>query len=814
MFALFLMSFSASATLGYINACGTIQYDGEYILNQSITSSSNCLVVSASNVTINLSGYRVTTSSASASAILLSNTSSAGTYYIFDGELYPGYSSVNTFCLSSNGGTLSLKNIKSVPGGFGFVFLNTNVTIIDSSYAGTGLPIQISSTTGEYYQLNINNSNFSSVVSYTYIKDVGSFPNLNRSIMKIFNSRFTGASTSFLYNALGTSFNNDSQIVNCYFESASTTYLNGFRGNLNNAYRGNYYASGGFGYSEVCTPYSDGICSIPNNFSTATDYYPIRNISLLSLPVSTSFTWNPSAYTQTNVAFTGNYEDYYIPSCVSNLNGWNNFLFCDDFNYAGNISLNGWKYSNPSNYSFAPTSDVVYNGRSFRLNVSKGGIYRRFYVSLGSAYPSLTPQVYSDYFGRSGVRGSYVFINSSGNEQTLEYAYPKKNVQELDASFYVKENSSVTSGFLFGFSANPVLQDSDIEPDPQDPYSMAQAYFLIMDNRYLVGIFNYTSDHYWDWVLNVSAGQVSKVTNKLIKNIDGTCSYTLEIEKGGSKYSFGNYQVGFSANDSYLRTSVPCDNVMNFFIYPDANYVPVDNVEIKVVENNANLNARFLDCSDVDSILQPCTSALGITTNCVNITEDTPSGWDLLIPGLLGPVLYSGTFPKPYLPMSGGEIIVDGNIYYTDPQGYVEIDPLSNGIYQVNMTYKGLSNYINLPTKISDAYLNVCWFGNAEGSSVSLTPTTNASINETSSPVDSFGANWTKKTKELVGLGTILAVIIIVGSVLSNAIIACVCGIIGIAVFTALGFFPFWIVILLVSAIVGALLIAVRPGGQ
>jgi hypothetical protein len=815
LLAISFLSFSASATLGYINACGTIQYDGEYILNQSISSSTTCLTITASNVTINLSEYRITTSGSGHIAIYLNNNSTSGTYYIFGGELFPAYSVANTLCLYSNGGTLSLKNIRCLAGGSGFVFLNTNVIIIDSSYAGSFLPIQISSSTGEYYQLNINNSNISTLAAYSYIRDIGTFPNLNRSIMKIFNSRFTGSSTYFLYNTLGNSLNNDSQIVNCYFGNVSTTFLNGFRGSLNNAYRGNYYAYGGFGYSEVCTPYSDGICSVPNNFSTATDYYPIQNISLLSIPVSTTFSWNPSAYTNPNVAFTGNYEDYYIPSCVSSLSGWNNFLFCDDFNYAGNISLNGWKYTNPSNYSFVPTSDVVYNGKSFLMNVSKGGIYRRFFASLTSSYSGLTPQVYTDYFGRSGVRGSYIFINSSGNEQTLEYAYPKKNVQEIDASFYVKENTSIASGLMFGFSQNPVLQDSDIQPDPIDPYSMTQAYFLILDNRYLVGIFNYTSNTYWDWVLNVSAGQISKINNRLIKNTNGSCSYILEIEKAGNKYSFGPYQVGFSPDDPYFRTSSPCDTATSFFLFPDANYVPVDNVEIKVVENNANLNTRFLDCSNVDSVLQPCTPLLGIVDNCANIIEDAPIGGWNLAQELLGYALYgpnSSTFPSSYLPMSGGQIIIDGNTYYTDSQGYVEIDPLIVGSYQVNMTYKGLSNYINLPTKYSDYYLNVCWFGNAEGTGISLTPTTNASQNISSSFFDTFGDAWSDKTKMIIGLIGTLAITVGVALFISSAVLSCIVGIICVAIFTAIGFFPFWVVILLVSGLVGAILLALKPG--
>jgi hypothetical protein len=786
LLAISFLSFSASATLGYINACGTIQYDGEYILNQSISSSTTCLTITASNVTINLSEYRITTSGSGHIAIYLNNNSTSGTYYIFGGELFPAYSVANTLCLYSNGGTLSLKNIRCLAGGSGFVFLNTNVIIIDSSYAGSFLPIQISSSTGEYYQLNINNSNISTLAAYSYIRDIGTFPNLNRSIMKIFNSRFTGSSTYFLYNTLGNSLNNDSQIVNCYFGNASTTFLNGFRGNLSNAYKGNYYASGGFGYSEVCDDGdSNGICDIPNNFSTSTDYYPIKNISLLSIPVDTSFSWNPNNLTIILPSLT---SDYFNIARCSNPSD-SDYLFCDNFEYTGELSANnGWNYETASNATYIPNTAIIYQGNSFKLNSSKGGIYHTFYATTDSSAVAGTEEIYE-----GGVL-----------VKTVTYSNPKLNVKKIKTSFYLKTNytPSLTdaSGIFWGINDNPITNDTMVDYNQYMYLDHTKNYILY--NPEVNGTktlkfytFNFTSESYYSWLsINPAPTTSVKVDNYLYFE-NNTCFTYDTITTGGTSYTSALRHAGYAIGDisiygEYLIDS-PCTSFKSIYFRTTAQNSSnpglflIDQPEVHIEESTSNLNLRVFDCSTQNTFITLCDD-YWMTNNCINVSTSN------------------------VLPIAA-TVIVDGKTYTATSQGYTQIIGLATGTYSVQLIYGNVTNTIIAATNNTNAYRDVCFFSSG---SPTLPPGTNEFADKVSDFLAKYGVT-SSASKLLIAIVVmiVLSLIIVFSLPAVSFVIVILLNVLMIVAFTALGFIPVWAVVL-IAILALALVLPKLIGGQ
>jgi hypothetical protein len=759
LLAISFLSFSVFASPAYINSCGTLEFNGDYILNQSISSTGSCLSVTASNVSINLSGYRITITSTNSGAHPISfiNTSLSNTYYVFDGELKNSGTVATNFAIACVGGTLLINNISVVAptavNGFVFYFINTNVTIVNSkAIAGTNGFFSIANSGGLKYSLFINNSLFNS--SGPFLTATTNF-----TILKMFNSIVN--STDLLTNNLGLSTNNESQIVNVLFSSVNTASFNGYLGLLNNAERGNYYGNAGFGYSDLCnddypTPTHDGICDLQYNLSNAVDYFPLsaEGFMMMVIPVDTSFAWSSSSYLSSlPPTYAWDRNSCPVPSNL-------NYLFCDNFQYDEYINSNGWTdtYNQTSTY-YVGSKKLMLGNSTYYVSALTYGAFFPIDVSVSSL---VSPT------------GTYV--------QNTEY---NTNIAIAEFSFdFITLNNSAS--FFFGISA--------VNPAELGEQNLSIDYYNGMDGQ----IFDYGRIYYSGstnrlafW--NYSAGSTTDLDNMIQfsgygKHISvkaylyperswswdtgADCKIYYTITADGNTTTSPIYEAGFNKNTLAGQTyiDIGCDAFRSIYFYSNGAPVYIDNVFVRKYKDAQSLNMKIWDCSEM------------------NVPVQQNKG-------------YVNEYPII------ADVLLNGVVYTSDSQGLIDIPNIPEGTYRIKVTYDNLDNFIILNSTSNNSFRqNICWFNSI-----------NQSANEIgiNGAVDNFGKNWSKNVKLLVALGSVVVVLVGLFFLISGipAIVPVVAAMIPFAYFISVGFVPFWVAILLFVVFIAAILLALK-GGQ
>lgn len=760
------LSFSTSGLSAYINSCGTIEFDGNYILNQSITGSSgqNCINVYATNVSINLSNYRITAVGNPSSAIYFANASSSGTYYVYDGELKStGTLSASCAAISTAGGSLLIENVSvlapSCNVGNSFYLANTNATIVDSRIAGNSVNsyfFTTSTSDGIKHSLFINNSLFNSTSSFLSATT-------NFTILKMFNSIVN--STDLLVNNLGLSTNNESQIVNVFFPSVNTSSFNGYHGLLNNDERGNYYGNAGFGYSDLCddnfpTPIIDGICDLQYNLSNAVDYFPLSTdgFMMMVIPVDTSFAWSASSYLS-SIPPTYAWDRNRCPNPLDY-----DYLFCDNFQYENTINSEGWtdEYNQTS---------IYYIG-SKRLMLGN----RTYYVSA-LVYGSFAP---IDVGLSSLVSPTGTFVSNTEYNTNIAVA-------KFSFDFITLNNSA---NFMFGISAvNPAeLIEENLSMEFYNGldgqiFDYGRVYYGGATNR--IAFWNYSGGSTTDLdnmiqlsgygkLIHVDAYLYPESSWSFYDSESSSCKIYYKITVDGNTTLSPIYDAGFNKNTLAGQTyiNIGCDAFRSIYFYSETDPIYIDNVFVKKYSDAQSLNMKIWDCSEM------------------NVPVQQNKG-------------YVNEYPII------ANVLLNGVVYSSDSQGLIDIPNIPEGTYRIKITYDGLDNYVIInSTSNSSLRQNICWFN-----------TINQTTNSTSQGInfiDGFGKNFSKNTKLLIAL--ISTIVLMVGILFlipsAGAIVPLVLGIISVAFFTAIDFLPFWIVILLVCSMIGGILLSIGKGGQ
>jgi hypothetical protein len=763
LFSAILMSFSAFGLTSYINACGTLEFNGDYILNQSIamtTTGQNCIVVTAPNVSINLSGYRITTTATALNSIYYVNSSVSNVYYVFNGELAPIGSSLGSTAITVEGGTILISNVTVLSNsGIGYMlrFVNTNATIVNSRIGtGTGGSPGIirNDVTGAKFSLFINNTIFNLSSAATFFNSL-----TNNTILKMFNSIVT--SNDLLTNNLGLSTNNESQIVNVLFSSVNTTAFNGYRGLLNNDERGNYYGNAGFGYSDLCdddypTPTHDGICDLQYNLSNAVDYFPLsaEGFMMMVIPVDTSFSWSSSSYLSSlPPTYAWDRNSCPVPSNY-------NYLFCDNFQYSNYINSKGW-------------TDIYNQTPQYSSGSRK--------LLLGD----VTYGVYADVYGTFAPRD--VYFSSAVASAGTHAANTEYNTNIAIAEFSFDFMSLNGSSLIMGIS--------QITPDELEEFNIS-----VPDFYYMPAYWDYFGLFYNGMNKGIYVYNFSDANYQLVKTLDGYnhnikikiylypreyynydshaetgfnfCKTYFTITEAGNTTTSAEYEAGFTdltLAGAEMPTTCDFFKSIHFFAQNDL-LLPIDNVFVRKYKDAQSLNMKVWDCSEM------------------NVPVQQNKG-------------YVNEYPI------SAEVELNNQTYISDDQGLIDIPNIPDGTYKTKITYADLVNYVILNSTSNSSFRqNVCWFNSI-----------NSSVNDTgiNGIVDKFGKNWGKNVKLLVALVSVVVVLVGLFFLIPGipAVVPVVAAMIPFAYFISVGFVPFWVAILLFVVFIAAILLALK-GGQ
>lgn len=777
MFALFLMSLSVSAVTN-ITACTTIGYSGEYALSNNIATTSpvNCLIINANDVYLNLQEHLISGGSSSYSTL--------HAIHIANGVIN---------VTIENGSLAARRNLLSLAGNNSKIILRNITHKYSVSYA-TPYLIGMASNT----EILVNQ----------FISDPKSGYSSYAGVAALFNSEITDSGTgnnrtysfinSYLYDVAivrnNSLFSSASYTLNNYFQRETALSLNAI-GNLNNSAKGNYYTNiGATEYSDICVDFdSNGICDTPLNLSLTFDYFPIRNQSLLLYLINETDFAVISTTPLLILSVSSNVSDYFNPLRCSDPSN-SDYLLCDNFEYAGELSTNGWTYSdnnvwsNTSNLTYYPSTIVAYQGNSFKSNSSKGGIYHTFFASPDSSATIGTEEIYE-----GGVL-----------VKTVTYSNPKLNVKKIKTSFYLKTNYTPGltdgSGTFWGINENPITNDTSVDSNLYMYLDHTKNYIYYTaevnsTKTLMFYTYNFTSDSYYAWLsINPAPTTSVKVENTLFFEND-TCWNYDTIYVGGTSYTSALRHAGYSRGDvsiygEYLLDS-PCSSFKSIYFRTTGqnNSNPgiflIDQLEVLITESTSNLNLRVFDCTSQDSFITLCDD-YWMTNNCVNVSTSN------------------------VLPIAA-TVIVNNEIYTASSQGYVKINGISVGTYSVNITYGNVSNYIIVATNNTNVYRDVCFFS----SGIATIP---PGTSEFADKIIAFFAKYgvvSSSSKLLIAvIIMIIGTLIIVFSLPEiSFVIAILFNILAVIAFTALGFIPIWAIVLIVVFAL-ALILPKLIGGQ
>jgi hypothetical protein len=422
-----------------------------------------------------------------------------------------------------------------------------------------------------------------------------------------------------------------------------------------------------------------------------------------------------------------------------------NYIFCENFNYENDIAEEGWDY-----------------------NTNLTRIFPEWYVF--NSWGSLRTNDTSILHRLEGIFNNLDYATSYGGIFRRTYNY---NINKLRFSYKTKINQSNLITYLQSESNG---WEDTWGIDLFNRYGMF--YQTNTSNKFY--IYNYSRNDFDEFIsLTGENAKVDVILYKARTFLDVSyCDFFVSITDALGEHNSSIYRAGYQP-----KSAIP-DGLLEPAIYTYCNYVGavgfegeyedagalVDDVNVYVLERNSELKIHLKDRCDEELSLE---------------------------------------FPESPLPMSNQILNISGTNYTTDTQGYLTVNGLGTGYYNIYITAFNVTNKFVLLSNTSQDFQEICFDRVLDYNAVSK------DLGTRLNNLFSYFGILSTASKMLVAV--IIIIIIIIGVATSIPMVSplmyIILTILLVALFSIIGFIPLWVdILIIIASIASIFLFGIKRG--